>query len=63
MEEDEYVQLQTLLIKLRVTALKKIGNENLIPKIRDNEMKVIRYEDWLRNHITFEEKEKNDVKK
>ena len=57
MEEDEYIQLQTLLIKLRVASLKMLGNENLIPKIRDNEMKIIRYVDWLRNHITFKERE------
>lgn len=54
MNEDEYIQLQTLLIKLRVASLKRIGDENLNSKIRDNEMKIIRYVDWLRNHITLE---------
>ena len=39
MEEDEYIQLQTLLIKLRVASLKRIGDENLISKVRDNEIK------------------------
>jgi len=50
MEEKDYIELQNLLVKLRIAALKEISNQNLIPKIRDRDMKIIRYVDWLRNN-------------
>lgn len=50
MDEKDYIELQTLLVKLRVAALKEISDPNLIPKFRDRDMKIIRYVDWLRNN-------------
>lgn len=50
MEEKDYIELQNLLVKLRIAALKEISNPNLIPKSRDRDMKIIRYVDWLRNN-------------
>lgn len=50
MDEKDYIELQTLLVKLRVVALKEISDPNLIPKFRDRDMKIIRYVDWLRNN-------------
>ena len=49
MDEKDYIELQTLLVKLRVIALKEISNPNLTAQIRDKDMKIIRYVDWLRN--------------
>lgn len=50
MEEKDYIELQNLLVKLRIAALKEISDPNLIPKFRDRDMKIIRYVDWLRNN-------------
>lgn len=50
MDEKDYIELQTLLVKLRIAALKEISDPNLIPKFRDRDMKIIRYVDWLRNN-------------
>ena len=50
MDEKDYIELQTLLVKLRVAALKEISNPNLVPQFRDKDMKIIRYVDWLRNN-------------
>ena len=51
MEEEEYLELQNLLLKQRVLALKELSNSNLRDKDRDNCMKTIRKIDWLRNNI------------
>ena len=50
MEENDYIELQNLLVKLRIAALKEISNPNLTPQCRDKDMKIIRYVDWLRNN-------------
>ncbi len=54
MDEKDYIELQTLLVKLRVAALKEISDPNLIPKFRDRDMKIIRYVDWLRNNTILQ---------
>ena len=54
MDEKDYIELQTLLVKLRVAALKEISNQNLISKFRDRDMKIIRYVDWLRNNTILQ---------
>ncbi len=51
MEKEDYIALQNLLTKLRVSALEEIGNTELDAKYRDKNMKIIRYVDWLRNNI------------
>lgn len=50
MEDKDYIELQTLLAKLRVAALKEISNPDVPSKTRDKDMKIIRYIDWLRNN-------------
>ena len=62
MDEKDYIELQTLLVKLRVIALKEISNPNLVPQCRDRDMKIIRYVDWLRNNaiIYIQEGENNE---
>lgn len=50
MEEDEYIQLQTLLSKLRVYLLKEISHSNLVQKYRDMDIKMIRSIDDLRKN-------------
>lgn len=52
MEEDEYIQLQTLLAKLRVNLLKEIAHPNLAQKYRDQDVKMIRSIDYLRKNTT-----------
>ena len=54
MDEKDYIELQTLLVKLRVIALKEISNPNLIAQSRDKDMKIIRYVDWLRNNTILQ---------
>ncbi len=54
MDEKDYIELQTLLVKLRVAALKEISNPNLTAQFRDKDMKIIRYVDWLRNNIILQ---------
>lgn len=53
MEEQDYINLQTLLAKLRVSCLKEISDPNIDSKIRDKDMKIIRYVDYLRNNIVL----------
>lgn len=61
MDEKDYIELQTLLVKLRVAALKEISNPNLVSQCRDRDMKIIRYVDWLRNNaIIYIQEEKNN---
>ncbi len=50
MEETEYIELQTLLTKLRVILLKEISNPNLVIKYRDANTKMIRSIDNLRKN-------------
>lgn len=54
MDEKDYIELQTLLVKLRIAALKEISSPNLVPQFRDKYMKIIRYVDWLRNNIILQ---------
>lgn len=50
MEEQDYIDLQNLLTKLRVHLLKEISNPNLIQKYRDIDIKMIRSIDNLRRN-------------
>ncbi len=54
MDEKDYIELQTLLVKLRVAVLKEISNPNLVSQCRDRDMKIIRYVDWLRNNTILQ---------
>lgn len=54
MDEKDYIELQNLLVKLRIAALKEISNPNIPPKSRDADMKIIRYVDWLRNNTILQ---------
>lgn len=51
MEEEEYIQLQTLLSKLRVNLLREISHPNLVQKYRDQDIKMLRCVDNLRKNI------------
>lgn len=50
MEEEEYIQLQTLLAKFRVVAMKEMGASDTPTKIREKDLKIIRNIDYLRNN-------------
>ena len=50
MEEQDYIDLQNLLTKLRVCLLKEISNCNLRQKYRDQDIKMIRSIDNLRKN-------------
>ena len=50
MSEEEYIQLQNLLTKLRVHLLKEIAFSGLIQKHRDIDIKMIRSIDNLRKN-------------
>lgn len=50
MEEEEYIQLQTLLAKLRVAAMKEYGDIETPTKIKEKDLKIIREIDYLRNN-------------
>lgn len=50
MEEEEYIQLQTLLAKFRVAAMKEMGAVDTPTKIREKDLKIIRHIDFLRNN-------------
>lgn len=50
MEEQDYIDLQNLLTKLRVHLLKEISNPNLIQKYRDIDIRMIRSIDNLRKN-------------
>ena len=66
MEEREYVELQNLLTKLRVVALKELSFNGIDSKYRNQLIKTVRKVDWLRNNVLIkienesecEEKEK-----
>lgn len=57
MEENEYIELQNLLTKLRVEALKELSDRNIVTKCRDRDVKMIRYVDWLRANMFLKIKE------
>lgn len=50
MEEDEYIQLQTLLAKFRIVAMKEMGDTKTTTKAREKDLKIIRHIDYLRNN-------------
>lgn len=50
MEEDEYIQLQTLLAKFRIVAMKEMGDAKTSIKTREKDLKIIRHIDYLRNN-------------
>lgn len=50
MEEEDYIQLQTLLAKSRVAAMKEMGDMNTPMQIREKDLKIIRNIDYLRNN-------------
>lgn len=54
MNENEYIELQNLLTKLRVQNLKLIGDLNVEQSTRDKSYRMIRYIDFIRNNATFE---------
>ena len=54
MKENEYIDLQNLLTKLRVQNLKLIGDLNVEQSTRDKLYRMIRYIDFIRNNATFE---------
>lgn len=48
MEEDEYIQLQTLLVKFRIVAMKEMGDTKTTTKTREKDLKIIRHIDYLK---------------
>lgn len=50
MSEEEYINLQTLLAKFRVVAMKEMGAPDTPTKIREKDLKIIRNIDYLRNN-------------
>ena len=50
MGEDEYIQLQTLLAKFRIVAMKEMGDTKTSIKTREKDLKIIRHIDYLRNN-------------
>lgn len=50
MEEDDYIQLHTLLAKFRVVAMKEYGAEDTPVKTRQKDLQIIRRIDYLRNN-------------
>ena len=55
MEEEEYIQLQHLLVKYRVFCLKMYGNTNLITRDRESFRGQIKSIDNLRAKMSFVE--------
>lgn len=51
MGEDDYIELNTLLAKLRVHLLKEISEPSLIQRIRDMDIKLIRNVDNIRRNM------------
>lgn len=51
MEEHEYIELQTLLAKLRVVCLKEIGNPDIDTSEREHTFKLIRNIDNIRKQM------------
>ncbi len=51
MEEQDYIELQTLLSKLRVAAMKEMGEKDTTTEIRQKDLQIIRRIDYLRNNL------------
>lgn len=51
MEEQDYIELNTLLAKLRVNCLKTIGNPDIDTSMRERNYKIIRNIDNIRNYM------------
>lgn len=51
MEEQDYIELQTLLAKLRVFCLKEIGKKEITEKERETKFKLIRSIDNIKNKV------------
>lgn len=54
MSEEEYINLQTLLAKFRVVAMKEYGAPETSTKTREKDLKIIRHIDYLRNNTILE---------
>ena len=50
MDENDYIELQTLLAKLRVVAMKEMADPNVITKVKQKDLKIVRNIDYLRNN-------------
>lgn len=48
MDEKDYIELQTLLTKLRIVCFKTIGNPNTITRIREENYRIVRNIDYIR---------------
>lgn len=51
MEEQDYIELNTLLAKLRVVCFKEIGNPDLTTKERERNYKLVRNIDSIRKQM------------
>ena len=51
MDEHDYIELNTLLAKLRVVCLKEIGNPEIKQTIREKDYKLVRSIDNIRRQI------------
>ena len=51
MEEQDYIELNTLLAKLRVICFKEIGNPNVDTKAREKNFKLVRNIDSIRKQM------------
>lgn len=59
MGEKDYIELNTLLAKLRVNCLKIISNPEVDSKIREKNYKIIRNIDNIRNYMPLQIDEGN----
>ena len=62
MNEQDYVELNTLLAKLRIVCFKEIGNPNTDVKEREKNYKLVRNIDNIRKQMPLKIEE-NKVKK
>lgn len=60
MEEQEYVELQCLLVKYRVNCLKDYGNMSMPTSLREKARKQVGYIDAIRNGMSFIIKERRE---
>lgn len=58
MNKEDYIQLQTLLAKLRVECLKEVGNNEKTPRTREKLLKLVRNIDNIRNNMPLKINEK-----
>ena len=61
MSEDEYIQLQNLLIKYRIYCMKMFGNINLSGNIREKFRKEINCIDRIRRNLPLEIDERSEI--